>query len=39
MSILVARRSEHHRFDFLLRRIFPRQAEVISSADLNGLLQ
>jgi nicotinamidase-related amidase len=25
--------------DFLLQRIFPRQAEVISSADLNGLLQ
>jgi hypothetical protein len=28
-----------HRSDFLLRQIFPRQAEVISSADLNGLLQ
>jgi nicotinamidase-related amidase len=25
--------------DFLLQRIFPRQAEVISSAGLNGLLQ
>jgi hypothetical protein len=25
--------------DFLLQRIFPRQAEVISSADLTGLLQ
>jgi nicotinamidase-related amidase len=25
--------------DFLLRRIFPRQAEVISSTDLTGLLQ
>ena len=25
--------------DFLLERIFPRQAEVISSADVNDLLQ